>query len=75
MKNITPAQPCLTFLFPSQKTEMTGQVVSKGKGQGWPLIIRARAHTSCSQQDLPAQAHSDHSSDSRQVVPAVTFFP
>ena len=30
---------------------MTGQLVSKGEGQGWPLITRARPHTSCSQQD------------------------
>lgn len=51
MKNILIVQPCFTFLFPSQKTGMIGQVVIKSECWGWLPITRVRAHSRCSHQD------------------------
>lgn len=54
---------------------MTGQVVSKGEGQGWPLITGPWPMGAVASGTLTTQAHSGSSSGSGHVVPAVNFFP
>lgn len=50
-ENILIVQPCFTFLFLSQKTGLTGQVVIKSECRGWLPITRVRIYNRCSHQD------------------------